>query len=289
MIAQLVLPGIEMGILIGVVYALVAAGFALVFGVMRIVNFAHGQFLMVAMYGSLLLYSHLGVDPYLAIVIVAPLSLAMGMIVYKILMAPIMKARHEMQLIVTLALAIIIENIVVFALGGTPRAFHFSYADVLIPIGATRVDLPRALAFVASFVVLAGLFAIIRFTHFGRAIRAIPQEMIGAQIVGINVARVNLIAFGIGIASAALAGLLMMPMTLVSPFIGFDHTLRAFLVTILAGAGSIVGLLVGGILVGVIEMTTMAFLPGYVSSAIVFVVVISFFMFKPFGLFGKPV
>lgn len=275
------------GLFMGSVYALIGIGFTLVFGVTDIVNFAHGHLVMGAMFITYLLFKLAGVDPYLSLVVVVPLFFALGALLYKVVIERIVEAPHSAHMMVTLGLLIFIENVANFFFGGDLRGITTTYttssfivADVSVPIarlGAAAVSL-------AAVVVLA-LF--LHRTSLGKAIRASANNREGAALVGIDVRRVYLISFSLGTAAAALAGAVIMPFSLVSPFVGHEFILKAFVIAVLGGLGSVAGALVGGLLIGFVEALSSLYISASLGNAIVFAILIAVLLYRPWGIFGQ--
>ncbi len=275
------------GLFMGSVYALIGIGFTLVFGVTDIVNFAHGHLVMGAMFITYLLFKLAGVDPYLSLVVVVPLFFALGALLYKVVIERIVEAPHSAHMMVTLGLLIFFENVANFFFGGDLRGITTTYttssfivADISVPIarlGAAAVSL-------AAVVVLA-LF--LHRTSLGKAIRASANNREGAALVGIDVRRVYLISFSLGTAAAALAGAVIMPFSLVSPFVGHEFILKAFVIAVLGGLGSVAGALVGGLLIGLVEALSSLYISASLGNAIVFAILIAVLLYRPWGIFGQ--
>jgi branched-chain amino acid transport system permease protein len=275
------------GLFMGSVYALIGIGFTLVFGVTDIVNFAHGHLVMGAMFITYLLFKLAGVDPYLSLVVVVPLFFAVGALLYKIVIERIVEAPHSAHMMVTLGLLIFFENVANFFFGGDLRGITTKYttssfivADVSIPIarlGAAAVSL--------GAVVLLALF--LHRTSLGKAIRASANNREGAALVGIDVRRVYLVSFSLGTAAAALAGAVIMPFSLVSPFVGHEFILKAFVIAVLGGLGSVAGALVGGLLIGFVEALSSLYISASLGNAIVFAILIAVLLYRPWGIFGQ--
>ncbi len=286
------------GLLIGGVYSLVAMGLSLVFGVLDIVNFAHGALMTIAIYASYLLFDNYGVDPYLSLLVTVPLLFVVGVVIQRVAINPVMTAPVHNQLLLTLGIAIIIENLALVLFTGTPRSIELGYARSVLDLGFVTVQfplkmlgaviaLPKLIAFVMALVLGGVLYLLIQRTRLGAAIRAAAQEPEGAEIVGIDVRRIYTITFGIGAACVGAAGALVMPFLFVSPTAGNTFTIIAFIVVVLGGMGSIKGALVGGFVIGLTQELTQLFVPGSSKLLGVFIIFLAVLLFRPEGLFGK--
>lgn len=280
-----VLQALVSGVLMGSIYGLIGVGFTLVFGVMDVVNFAHGHLVMAAMFGCWVLFQTLGIDPLLAI----PLALAAGYVVglglYQLLVRHVVAAPQFAQVILTLALFIFLENGANFLFGGDLRGVTTSYTTAVWRAGDVAVSLSRLGGAVVAVAAVAGLQLVLRRTLFGRAIRAASNNRDGASLVGIDVARLFRTTFALGVAAAALAGAVLTPFYLVSPFVGGELLLKAFVVMVIGGMGNVVGALLGGIIVGAVEALASVFVTASLGNAIVFALLILILLVRPTGLF----
>ncbi|MEE9472836.1 MAG: branched-chain amino acid ABC transporter permease [Acidimicrobiia bacterium] len=285
------------GLLIGGVYSLVAMGLSLVFGVLDIINFAHGALMTVAIYASYLLFMNYGVDPYVSLLITVPLMFIIGVGIQRVAINPVMDAPVHNQLLLTLGIAIIIQNLALVLFTGTPRSIELAYARNEFDLGVITLDfplrvfgavvsLPKLIAFVVALLLAGLLYLLIQRTQLGAAIRASAQEPEGAELVGIDVHRIYTITFGIGAACVGAAGALVLPFLFVSPTAGDTFTIIAFVVVVLGGMGSIPGALIGGLVIGLTQELTQLFVPGSKFLG-VFVVFLAVLFFRPEGILGR--
>jgi len=283
--------------LIGGVYSLVAMGLSLVFGVLDIINFAHGALMTITIYASYLLFQSYGVDPYVSLVVTIPLMFVVGVGIQRFAINPVMDAPVHNQLLLTLGIAIIIENIALVLFTGTPRSIELAYARNEFDLGVVTLDfplrvfgavvsLPKLIAFLVALLLAGALYMLIQRTQLGAAIRASAQEPEGAELVGIDVRRIYMITFGIGAACAGAAGSLVLPFLFVAPTAGATFTITAFVVVVIGGMGSIPGALVGGLVIGLTQELTQLFVPGSKFLG-VFIVFLAVLLFRPEGIFGK--
>jgi branched-chain amino acid transport system permease protein len=274
------------GLLMGAAYALVAVGFTIAFGVMNVVNFAHGHVAMAAMFASFVLNRYLGLDPYLAAVILFPVFFVVGLGLYRLVIAPMLQATHAAQLLTTLGLLIVIENTANLLFGADLRSVHPSYAETSLVIGGVALPWTRLFTAAGSLATIAAVWAFLTRTRLGAELRAAADNRIGAVVVGISISRVFLLAFALSTAIAAFAGAMVVPFFLISPFTGYDLMLKAFIIAIIGGLGSLPGALFGGLLVGLIEAAGGFFLTASLSTAMVFGLLVVTLLLRPDGLFA---
>jgi branched-chain amino acid transport system permease protein len=275
------------GVLIGGVYALVALGLTLVFGVLRIINFAHGSLMMLGMYATFFLHSLAGVDPYLSVLLVGPAFFLVGLVIERGVIEPNLAAPESNQLLLTLGLALFLENAALALFGADYRSLRLDYASRVLYLGEAVVNLSRLIAFGGSVALAVALWLFLRHTDTGKAIRAAAEEREGAVLVGIPIRRLYAVAFGIGAAVVAVAGSLVAPFLYVAPDVGEVFNILAFVIVVLGGMGSFVGALVGGVLVGLAESLGGAVLPGSLKQLPIFVLFVLVLLFRPTGLFGR--
>ncbi len=274
------------GLLIGGIYTLVASGLTLIYGVLHIINFAHGSMLMLAMFGVYYLLMIFGIDPYMSLLIMVPAMYLFGFLLYKLLIGRLAHGKDENILLITLGLSILIENLALMFFKGNTRTISVSYSDMMVEVGPTLVSLPKIISFGAAMALCAALGLFIQHTDTGRAIRAVAKERVGARLVGINVDRIFAISYGIGLATLGAAACLLMPIFYVSPTTGHVFVMVAFTIVVLGGMGSFLGAVVGGLIVGLTESFGGLFLGeslGQIGISLIFILIL---LFRPSGLFG---
>ena len=279
-------PSVLNGLTTGAVYALVALGLTLIYGVLHIINFAHGAALMVALYAVYLLKTQFGIDPYMALTIVVPGMFVFG---YALQRGIINRAGHgkdENILLVTLGIAIVLENLALLVFKSDTRSIETGYTLSTVAIGPAIIALPKLLAFGGALAASALLLLILTRTDLGRAIRAVAKEKHGAKLMGIDVDHVYAMCFGIGLACLGAAACFLLPAYYVNPQVGAGFVAVAFTIVVLGGMGSFVGALVGGLLIGVVESLSGLFLGESLGQIGIFAVFIAVLLFRPQGLFG---
>lgn len=274
------------GVLLGGVYALIALGLTLIYGVLHIINFAHGSLLMLALYGVFFLVAATGINPYLALPILTLGFFALGYLLQRSVIAKASHGRDENVLLVTLGVSIIIENLALFFWKADTRSLDSPLSFETVDLGFTFVPLTSVIAFVGAVLVALGLWLLIGFTDLGKAIRAVAKERQGAKLVGIDVDHMFAMSFGIGAAVLGAAACLMLPMFYVSPSVGHVFVLIAFTVVVLGGMGSFPGALIGGLIIGLTESLGSLYLGESLGQLGVFVIFIAVLLFRPTGLFG---
>jgi branched-chain amino acid transport system permease protein len=282
----ILIPAVLNGLLTGAVYALVALGLTLIYGVLHIINFAHGALLTAAMFAAYFAFHVFGIDPYIAAFIVAPLFFALGYGLQRFMIGPASHGEDRNMLLVTLGLAVIIENALLFSFSADTRTIDVPYAFQSIDFGFTFLAVPRLVGFAAVFVVALALWLVMGFTDIGRAIRAVAKEKLGAELAGIDVAHVYAVTFGLGTACVAIAACLLIPTYYVNPSAGDAFVLVAFTIVVLGGMGSVPGALVGGLVIGVVESLSSLFLGESLGQVGIFLIFIAVLLVRPQGLFG---
>ncbi len=285
------------GILIGGVYGLVALGLTLIFGVLDIINFAHGALLTVGMYLSFTLFDRYGVDPYVSILITVPALFVAGLVIQRLIIHPARNAPASNQLLLTLGLALFLENLMLVMFSATPRSVRLAYGRGLTQIGPVAIDFPiniwgttitltKLAAFVGAVILTAVLYLLLTRTDLGKAIRATAQDREGARLVGIDIDRINMVTFGIGAACVGAAAALVLPFLAVDPLVGNTFNITAFVIVVLGGMGSVPGALLGGLVIGLTQELGVVFAPSSTKLIGVFVVFILVLMLRPQGLLG---
>ncbi len=282
----ILLPAILNGLMTGAIYALVALGLTLIYGVLHIINFAHGALLTAAMFAAFFAYTLLGLDPYLAVFVLAPLFFVAGYALQRFVIGPAAHGEDRNFLLVTLGLAVLIENALLYFFRADTRTIDLPYAFNVIELGPAFIAVPRIVAFVTVIVVALALWAIMQWTDTGKAIRAVAREKLGAELCGINVTHIFAITFGLGTACVAVAACLLIPTYYVNPTAGEAFVLIAFTVVVLGGMGSVAGALIGGLCVGVIESLSSVFFGESLGQIGIFASFIVTLLVRPSGLFG---
>jgi branched-chain amino acid transport system permease protein len=274
------------GVLTGGVYAMVGIGLSLIFGVMRIVNFAHGEFMAVGMYIAFALFRSLHVDPYLSLVVVAPAGFLLGAFVERVLLAPIQNAAEHSLILMTVGVGLILSNSLLLIFGAHPETIYTSYSTRTVRIAAITLSVPLLVSFLLTVIVVAALFLVLTRTDLGRAIRAAAQNRDAAELQGVDTRFVQTAVFGIGIVLSMAAGVLLLPALYVFPTVGGIFTLKAFVVTVLGGMGSIVGAIWGGLLLGIVESVGAGLGATGYRDAFGLVAFLLVLLVRPQGLFG---
>jgi branched-chain amino acid transport system permease protein len=285
--AATTLNGIVQGLLTGLVYGLMALGLSVIFGVMRVVNFAHGEFTVVAMYAAFILFEILHLDPLFALLPVAMAFFGVGYLLQRTLISPFIgRAEHE-QFILLVGLATVIVNGVLMIFGPDARPINLSYSFDSYAIGGIFIDKVRVLAAIAALAVAAALFLFFRYTRTGTAIRACADNLTGAAVIGLNIKQLYAVTFGIGLACVGAAGTLMATIADASPSLAQAYTLLAFTIVIVGGLGSMVGAVIGGILIGVSEALAGFYVQPSMKSMFSFALLIIVLVLRPQGLMGR--
>jgi branched-chain amino acid transport system permease protein len=274
------------GILLGGIYGLIALGLSLIFGVMGVINFAHGQMMVMAMYVSYWIFVLLGIDPYLSLVIVAAVIFVLGYAIQSALVNRILDYPEAIQVLPLVSLGLVLENFALLFWGPDHRSPQTALSLETLWLGPVMIDVSRLIAFCLAILITILIFIFLKKSNIGKCIRAAADNRTGAILVGINVDRVNNTSFALGAATTAAAGVLLLPLMPVSPHIGHDFTLTAFIVVILGGMGNLMGALVGGLILGVAESTSTLFLPATLKQVVSFSILIIIMLFRPQGLFG---
>jgi branched-chain amino acid transport system permease protein len=275
------------GLLLGGVYAMISIGLTLIYGVMGIVNFAHGEYLMIAMYLTFWLFQLYGMDPYLSLLAVTPILFFLGLITQKIIINPILDAPHSTQIFATVGLSILLQNLALFFWRADYRSVRIAYSISNIKLQGLIISFPRLVAFVIALIMVFVLFLFLKKTYVGKALRATVENKRAAKLMGIDIRRFYYLALGIGTACVGVAGAVLMPMYPVFPTSGAYFVLTAFVVVVLGGMGSMAGAFVGGLIIGVVESFSGFFISPVLKEVAYFLVFIMILVLKPSGLLGK--
>ena len=274
------------GILTGGVYSLMAVGLSLIFGVMRVINFAHGDMMVWGMYLSLWLFTTLGLDPYLSIPLTGAVVFLLGAAIQRGLVNRILAVPHEMQILLMMGVALVLENLALMVWGPDPRRVNVSYGLSTFWMGPIVVDLPRLVTFALALALALVLYLFLRRTDLGRMIRAASDNQTGALLVGTDITKVFTLAFGVGAACVGAAGSLMTPLLPFTPSSGLLFTVTSFNIVIIGGMGNLLGAFVGGLLVGVSESLGAVLLVPSLKEIVGFVLLVVILLFRPQGLLG---
>lgn len=272
------------GLLIGATYGLLALGMGLVYGVSGVVNFSHGDFISLGMFMCLALYSAFAMDPYVSILVTVPLMTAIGALVYIFLIRPMVGHQFLMVVQLTLGLSLVLQNGILMIFGGEPARTPSVVETKLVILGDTVLRVPHIIAFVVSFVLAIGLYVMLRATDFGRSIRAVHQNAHAAALMGINVGRVQVLTFALGIGILALAAALLLPGTPIQPNMGLRYTVITLLVVVLGGMTNFVGIMLGGLIIGIAEAMGTIYLDGPIGLLLPYIIFVAIMLFLPKGL-----
>jgi branched-chain amino acid transport system permease protein len=268
-------------------YALIAIGLNAVFGVVRVVNFAHGEFVMIGMYAAYFAWTVWGIEPYIAAVIIAlPLGFIVGLAIQRLIIQRLL-SEPLMQMFATFGLLMLLENLVLALTRGEPVSVRVAASSATIDILGLSVSVARIVVLAVAIVVTIILVVFLKRSLYGAAVRAVSQDRATASLMGINVRALYLVAFGVSGAITVMAGALISPIYTASPTIGFSFILPAFAVVVLGGLGSIGGSLIGGVVVGVIEALSGYFLDPALKQAVWFILFLAVLVIRPAGLFGQ--
>lgn len=276
------------GILTGGVYALAAIGMSLVFGVMNISNFAHGDLMMLGMYMAYYAFTLLHIDPFLSLVLIMPTAFVFGYFLEKGFIQRVVGHPPQNQILLTVGFGLIMSNSALLAFSSDPKILTTGYSSSSFNLpGEISVSVPLLISFLITCAITAILYLFLARSRTGMALRATSQNREAAQLMGINVARMSAIAFGIGTLLAATAGALIAPTYYIHPLAGHSFLLKSFTICVLGGLGSVVGATVGGLVIGVVEAMSSAYLSTDWKDVVVFALFLAVLLLRPQGLFGK--
>jgi branched-chain amino acid transport system permease protein len=275
------------GLMLGGVYALMTSGLALTFGVMRVANFAQGDFVALGMYGGYLLWRYFGFDPYLVAIVVAVVIMAAGIVVELGLLERLPQGNHQPQFILTLGLSVLIENGVQAIAGATPYSVDTSYSNGYVHLGSDIViQTPEIYAAITAVIALIALYLFLNRTRFGRSLRATTDDPMAAEAVGVNIRATRAVAFGIGTGLAGLAGCALCTFQLIQPTNGQTFLFLMFVAVLIGGVGSILGATVGAVIVGLVQAMSVLVLPLQLDNGVIYLLLLVILFIRPFGLFG---
>ena len=275
------------GILIGGIYALIGIGMTLIMGVMGIINLAHGQLMMVAMYVTFVLHAFLKIDPYISLLVAMPALFLLGVVLQKTLLNPLMEVDAiipENQVLMTVGMGMVLAEIARFIFSSDYKSVTTSYSSKVFFLGGISFNVPMTVAFFIAVLLTLGLFWFLLKTDLGRSIRATAQDKEAATLMGVNSGRITVITFGLGSALVAAAGTLLMPIFYLFPDIGGPFTLKAFVITILGGMGSTVGAIFGGVTLGIAESLGATYIGMGYREMVGYVIFLLVLIFLPGGL-----
>ncbi len=279
--------GLLNGVLFGGVYSLMAVGLTLIFGVMRVANFAHGDMMVWGMYLAWLLATRAGVDPYAGFLVCAAALFVLGLVIQRALVDRILDAPHEMQILLMLGVALVLENAALLTFGPEPHRVRSVLALSTMWVGPIFVDVARLVTFAVAVALTFVLYLFLFRTGLGKAIRAAADNPYGALVIGTDVQRVYAVAFGIGAACVGAAGALVSAILPFQPSVGLSASVASFNIVIIGGMGSLLGAFLGGLLVSVAESLGAVFLAPSLKELVSFSLLILILLFRPAGLFGK--
>jgi branched-chain amino acid transport system permease protein len=283
----IILQAVANGLMMGGVYALIAVGLTLIFGVMNVVNFAHGEFVMLGMVLTYLFYHYLGWDPGVSIFFVLPIMLGVGAFIQKTLVSRVVGQPDEAQILLTLGISVLLTNLVLLFMGPDYLSVKTPYKFSVVALGPILFSVPRLIAFIVGMVFSGGLWLFLNRTSLGKGLRAVAEKPEVATLMGINPRRMHWLAFGIGISLAAGAGNLLTPVFYTFPSVGSLFVLIAFVVVVLGGMGNIPGAILGALVIGVTESLSAQFLALDLAMLGVFIIFVLVLVFKPSGILGR--
>jgi branched-chain amino acid transport system permease protein len=274
------------GLLLGGIYALISIGLTLIFGVVRVINFAHGELLMLSMYVTYFCFALFGLNPYVSLLISVPLMFMAGMAIDQIIIRPLRNAPSYMQVFATVGLSIVLLNLALFLFSGDYQSINMPFAKETLAIGPLSMTYAKLIIFFSAILVSVALFLGLKYTDIGKQIRAIAQDKMAARLMGINLNRIYMLTFGIGTALVAIAGGLILPVYYVFPSVGVYFVLTAFVVVVLGGMGNMVGALLGGFIIGVTDSLSGYYIDPSLKEVVYFLIFLIVLLIRPSGLMG---
>ena len=275
------------GLLIGGIYALVSIGVTLIFGVVKIVNFAQGEFVMIGMYISFFLATQFGIDPLVSLVVSMPVLFLAGVLIQHFLIRRVLGPNDMPQIFLTFALSLLLLNLSLMLFSANYRTVHTSYSDAAWHIGGLYIPVAKLIAFAVAMALSGLLWVFLHTTDLGRAMRAASQNRDVAMLMGINPNRVFAVAFGTALALAGAAGSLLMPFYSAYPFVGQVFVLMAFVAVVMGTLGNVMGALVAGLLLGVVETAVARLVDPGLTLAATYALFLGVLLIRPTGLFGR--
>lgn len=274
------------GVLTGGLYALIAVGLTLTFGVMRFINLFHGELLMIGMFVTFWLYQLFGIDPLVSLPAAAVVLFLLGLLMQRFLINPVLKQPEINQVLLTLGTSIFLYSVVQLIFGARIRQARSFSSEIILNLGGVSVNLHYLISFGIVVVISGLLYLLLMHSDLGKGIRAMVQDRMAAQLVGINVARLSMLTMGIGAAAAGAAGSLLLPIYFLYPQVGWAFLLKAFIVVVLGGLGSFTGALAGGLILGVVEALSATYFSAGYQNAAGFAIFILILLLRPSGLLG---
>jgi branched-chain amino acid transport system permease protein len=262
-------------------------GLTLIFGIMRVVNFAHGEFLMLGMYLAFWAFTFSSLDPYVTLFLSLPVFFVVGLASYGLIMRGVIHASHNVQIFTTVGLSIALQNAALVLWTGDYRVVRPWHSFVVLRVGDVAFNLSQVVAFLVALALTIGLFAFMRWTHTGRVMRATAQDREAATLMGIDADRVYRLTWTIGIAAVGVAGVLVAPLYAVYPTAGLQFVLLAYVVVVLGGLGDMVGALFGSLIVALVEVVGSYFIGTAWKEVLYFILFIAVLLLRPAGLFGQ--
>lgn len=283
---EIFVQSVVSGVLTGSLYAMIAIGLTIVFGVMRIINLAHGEMVMLGMFGAYWSYTLWGIDPFISILIWSPLMFLVGMAIHRFLLRDVIPKGELNTLLYTAGLSLFVANLALFFWTGDYRTLNLPYAQWPVRPFGIAVPIALAIAFCMAIAITTALYLLLSRTDIGRAIRATAQNSQSAALMGVNVKRIDTITFGVGTALAAAAGVLLVPSLYLYPTVGEILITKCFVIVVLGGLGSVPGAIAGAILLGLVESLGAVYVSVAYKDTIGFVLFLLVLLFRPSGLFG---
>jgi len=274
-------------ILLGGIYALIAVGLTLIFGVMRVVNFAHGEFLMLAMYLAFWAFSLLHFDPYLTLVVSLPLFFAVGWVSYRAVMRPVIQASHNVQIFTTVGLSIALQNVALVLFTADARFVRTDYYAVIVRLAGAAFNVAQIVAFAIAIVATAALFVFMRWSYTGKVMRATAQDRHASALMGIDTDRVYAVTWAVGITCVGVAGVLLAPIYPVYPTAGLQFVLIAYVAVVLGGLGDMAGALIAALIVAAVEVVGSYVIGTAWKEVLYLLLFIGVLIVRPAGLFGQ--